>query len=172
MKISYKWLTDYIDIDMSIEEIAQKIKEGANKDIIDNLKKEAKRLGEEIPKIDEKAKELLEKRDEIRYKIGNITHESVPIAEDEEGNEIIRTVGNLPNFSYEPLSHVDLIEIIDGADIKRASKVSGTRFYYLKNDIALLNIALMQFALNHLTSIGFTPMWTPFFIKYDFFSIL
>lgn len=149
------------------KEIAQGIKEKASQDLIDSLKEESKRLGGVIPRADAEAKELLERRDEYRYQIGNILHESVPVAEDEEGNDIIRTVGKIPNFSFKPLSHVDLIEVIDGADIKRASKVSGSRFYYLKNDIVLMNIALLQFALEFLTSKGFNPMWTPFFIKYD-----
>jgi seryl-tRNA synthetase len=134
---------------------------------VEKLKRKAKKLAELIPKADDEASELLEKRDEIRYKIGNILHETVPVAEEEEGNEIVRSVGDIPKFSFKPMSHVDLIEIIDGADIKRASEVSGNRFYYLKNDIALLNLALMHFALDFLIVKDFTPMWTPFFIKYD-----
>lgn len=127
----------------------------------------SKEIGAQIPKIEKEANELLEKREEYHYKVGNIIDDTVPIAENEEGNEIVRVIGDLPKFSFKPLSHVDLIEIIDGADIKRASKTSGSRFYYLKNDIVLMNLALMQFALELLLSKGFTLLWTPFFIKYE-----
>ncbi|GAI80895.1 unnamed protein product, partial [marine sediment metagenome] len=54
-----------------------------------------------------------------------------------------------------------------GADTKKASEVVGSRFYYLKGDMVLLNLALIRFALDKLISKGYTPLWTPFFIKHE-----
>lgn len=135
--------------DGNIEEVIAKSKEVAN---------EIKELG---PKIEEYKK----LREEYRYKVGNIIDEDVPISDTEDDNTIIRKVGELPSFDFEPLNHVDLIEKIDGADIETAASVSGARFYYLKRDILHLNLALIQFALNELEAKGYTPLQTPFFVK-------
>ena len=112
-------------------------------------------------------KEFLKQREEYRYIVGNILHESVPVAETEEGNGIERTVGILPKFDFKPLNHVKLIETTGGADTKKAAEVVGSRFYYLKGDLVMLNLALLKFALDILQDKGFMPMWTPFFIKHE-----
>lgn len=135
--------------DGNIEEVIAKSKEVAN---------EIKELG---PKIEEYKK----LREEYRYKVGNIIDEDVPISDTEDDNTIVRKVGELPSFDFEPLNHVDLIEKIDGADIETAASVSGARFYYLKRDILHLNLALIQFALNELEGKGYIPLQTPFFVK-------
>ncbi|MHA1892950.1 MAG: serine--tRNA ligase, partial [Candidatus Helarchaeota archaeon] len=129
--------------------------------------KKSKQIKTQIERVENKQKEYLEKREEFRYMVGNIVHESVPIAETEEGNEIIREVGKLPEFNFDPESHVNLIELINGADTKKASEVVGSRFYYLKGDLVLLNLALMRYALDHLMKKNYFPMWTPFFIKHE-----
>ncbi|MEJ2251123.1 MAG: serine--tRNA ligase, partial [Candidatus Lokiarchaeota archaeon] len=120
-----------------------------------------------IEELEQKQNEFLEERDKFRYVVGNILHDSVPLGATEEDNEIIRIVGKKADFQFTPLSHVDLIELIDGANTEKASQVVGSRFYYLKGDIALLNLALMQFAVDLLQEKGFTLLWTPFFVKYE-----
>ena len=136
-------------------------KEGNIQEVISKSKQVAADIKELEPKIEEYEKI----RDEDRYKVGNSIDEKVPISDTEDVNEIIRKVGELPSFDFKPLNHVDLIEAIDGADTKIAGEVSGSRFYYLKQDILFLNLALIQFALNELTNKGYTPLQTPFFIK-------
>jgi seryl-tRNA synthetase len=129
--------------------------------------KESKELKEKIEDLEKKKEKCFGEREKYRYIVGNVLHESVPIAETEEGNEIVRKVGKKPKFEFKPLNHVELIETIDGADTKKASEVVGSRFYYLKGDLVSLNLALMRFALDFLQNKGFTPMWTPYFIKYE-----
>ncbi len=141
-------------------------KEKKTKEANEAIKK-SKQIKTQIERVENKQKEYLEKREEFRYMVGNIVHESVPIAETEEGNEIIREVGKLPEFNFDPESHVNLIELINGADTKKASEVVGSRFYYLKGDLVLLNLALMRYALDHLMKKNYFPMWTPFFIKHE-----
>lgn len=131
------------------------------------LQIKAKEVAGEVTALEPQIEEFIQKRDEYRYKVGNIVDETVPVSETEEDNEIIRKNGVIPSFSFKPQSHVDLIESIDGADIKRAAEVAGARFYYLKADLVYLNMALMKFAIDFLSEQGFTPFYTPFFIKKD-----
>ena len=127
----------------------------------------SKEIRQEIETLEKEKSKYFEEREKYRYIVGNILHNSVPIAETEEGNELIRNVGNIPKFDFEPLNHVELIEAIDGADTKKAAELVGSRFYYLKGDLVLLNLALMKFALDFLMSKGFISIWTPFFIKHE-----
>ena len=135
--------------DGNIEEVIAKSKEVAN----------------EIKELSAKNIEYLALRDDYRYKVGNVIDEDVPISDTEDDNVIVRKVGDLPEFDFEALNHVDLIEKIDGADIETAASIAGARFYYLKRDILHLNLALIQFALDELESEGYIPMQTPFFVK-------
>ena len=135
--------------DGNIEEVIAKSKEVAN----------------EIKELSAKNIEYLALRDDYRYKVGNVIDEDVPISDTEDDNVIVRKVGDLPEFDFEALNHVDLIEKIDGADIETAASIAGARFYYLKRDILHLNLALIQFALSELEAEGYIPMQTPFFVK-------
>jgi seryl-tRNA synthetase len=127
---------------------------------------EATKLDEKIKGLEREVKFLLEERDKYRYNIGNILHESVPVAPTEEGNEVVREWGKIREFDFKPKPHADLIERF--AEIERASKISGARTYYLKEDLVLLNLALIDFALRKLKEKGFILMWTPYFIKEEF----
>ena len=144
-----------------------KYKKTGDKKNAEEAIKESKDIKAKIDLFEHQKSEFFEQREKYRYIVGNILHESVPIAESEEDNQIIREVGRLPNFNFSPLNHVQLIETIDGADTKKASEVVGSRFYYLKGDLVLLNLTLMRFALDFLQKKGYTPMWTPFFIKHE-----
>ena len=129
--------------------------------------KKSKEIKEKIDELEKLRTQYLEQREKYRYMVGNTLHESVPIGETEEDNKIERTVGDLPRFDFKPLSHVDLITKIDGADLKKASEIAGSRFYYLKGDLVLLNLALLNYALEKLINKNYTPMWPPFFTKHE-----
>ena len=133
----------------------------------EETKIKSKEIKDKIDELEEKKTEFFERRENYRYIVGNILHDSVPIGETEEDNEIVITVGKLPKFDFKPLSHVDLITKIDGADTKKASEIAGSRFYFLKGDLVSLNLALIRFALDKLINKDYIPMWPPFFIKYD-----
>ena len=144
-----------------------KFKKAKENDKAEEAIKSSKEIKNQIDELEKQKSKFFELREEYRYKVGNLVHDSVPIAETEDGNEIVRTIGELPKFDFQPLSHVELISTIDGADTKKASEVVGSRFYYLKGDLVFLNLALMKFALDILQNKEFIPMWTPFFIKHD-----
>ncbi|MFX1345549.1 MAG: serine--tRNA ligase [Promethearchaeota archaeon] len=151
------------DISSQIGELRKK---GENQKAEEAIKK-SKEIKTEIDELEKQRIDFFDQREKYRYVVGNILHNSVPIGETEEENEIVRVVGEIPKFGFTPLSHVDLISIIDGADTKKASEIAGSRFYYLKGDLVYMNLALLQFALDKITSKNFIPMWTPFFTKYE-----
>lgn len=124
---------------------------------------EASKLDKKIRLLEREAKFLLNEREKYRYRIGNILHESVPIAPTEEGNEIVKVWGKIREFNFEPKHHADLIKKF--SEIERASRISGARTYYLKGDMVLLNLALIEFALRHLINKNFILFWTPYFIR-------
>ena len=129
--------------------------------------KQSKQIKEKIEELERSRVEYIEEREKYRYIIGNDLHDTVPIGETEESNVTVRKFGEIPEFDFQPLSHVNIIQDIDGADTKKASEVVGSRFYYLKGDIVLLNLALIRFALDKLISKGYYPIWPPFFIKHE-----
>jgi len=151
--------------DLSIQ-IGTFKKSGDNKKA-EKARFKSKEIKDRIDKLEKKKVEFFDQRENYRYIVGNILHDSVPIGETEEDNEIIITVGKLPKFDFKPLSHVNLITKIDGADTKKASEIAGSRFYFLKGDLVSLNLALLKFALDKLINKDYIPMWPPFFIKYE-----
>jgi len=151
--------------DLSIQ-IGTFKKSGDNKKA-EKARFKSKEIKDRIDKLEKKKVEFFDQRENYRYIVGNILHDSVPIGETEEDNEIVITVGKLPKFDFKPLSHVNLITKIDGADTKKASEIAGSRFYFLKGDLVLLNLALIKFALDKLINKDYIPMWPPFFIKYE-----
>lgn len=117
-------------------------------------KEEGKALKEEVKKYEIKLNELELKRQGILEAIPNLPHDGVPEGKDESENKVLRKWGEIPKFDFEPKDHVVLGEALDIIDIERATKVSGARFNYLKGGAALLELALIQFVFDLLTSEG------------------
>jgi seryl-tRNA synthetase len=97
----------------------------------------------------------------LMLKLPGIPWEGAPVGPDESSNMVIRTEGTPPKFAFEPLDHVALIEKNDWADLSRIVQVSGSRTYCLKGRLALLEGALMNWALQRLAGAGFTPITVP-----------
>ncbi|HEY4696277.1 MAG TPA: serine--tRNA ligase [Candidatus Hydromicrobium sp.] len=95
----------------------------------------------------------------------NLSHSTTPIGKDESGNVVESYYGKKPEFDFRPKSHVDLGVNLDILDEKRAAKISGSRFVFLKNEAVLLEFALVQYVLSILTSKGFTPLMPPLLVK-------
>ena len=73
----------------------------------------------------------------------------------------VRRWGTIPKFSFAPKDHVALGEALELIDFDRAAKVAGSKFYFLKNEAVLLELALKQYAINLLVAEGFSPIKTP-----------
>jgi len=107
---------------------------------------------------DELAAEIIE----IQSGIPNMTHPAAPIGEDDKSNlEVRRGKQEPPTFGFTVLDHVELAEKHDLIDFEAGAKIAGAGFYFLKNDAVLLELALQQYAVNHLIQNGFTPVITP-----------
>lgn len=173
LELDIKWRTAL----KNIEELRQKrneisikigeFKKSKNDKKTEEAIKKSKEIKKKIEDTEKLRVEYLDQREKYRYMVGNILHESVPVGETEEDNLVERVVGDLPKFNFEPSSHVDLISEIGGADLKKASEIAGSRFYYLKGDLVLLNLALLKYALEKLINKNYIPMWTPFFTKHE-----
>ncbi len=136
-------------------------KKSGNSEEAERILAQVANLGAEIEKLGSKADETEQNRDRIRMKIPNILHESVPLGDDDEGNTAHSMHGEKPTFDFEPKVHNDLIEENAWVDLGRAAKVVGSRFYYLKGDLARLELALQQFAIDFLVNRGYTLVQPP-----------
>ena len=132
---------------------------------ISGLIKKAKKVPEKIEKINVKTKKLQEEIKQIMYEIPNIIHKSVPIGKDDSKNYEIKKIGKPKKFSFPVKNHVELGEKLGMLDFDISTKVSGKGFYYLKGDLALLNMALINFARDYIIKQGFEYVEPPLMIK-------
>lgn len=126
---------------------------------------ESREIELQIKKIEKRVNENKEKIDYILMRLPNLLHESVPLGEGEADNVPMREWGDIPRFDFPVKDHIDLAFGLDIIDVERAGKVSGARFYYLKNEGVLLDLALIQFALGELVKKGYAPIEPPFMMR-------
>ena len=119
-------------------------------------------VNQEIRDIESETARIEAELRRLQMRIPNLLHESVPFGEDEEDNQVVREWGGRPTFDFDIKSHVDLLDLLDVADIPRAAKIAGARFYFLKNELVLLDLAMQQMALEMLIERGFVPVLPPF----------
>ena len=112
--------------------------------------KKVNAVNEKIKVTESETNEIEQELKRIQMSIPNILHESVPYGADEEDNEVVKEWGGRPEFDFDFKSHVDLLETLNVGDIPRAARLAGSRFYYLKNELVLLDIAMQQMALEML----------------------
>lgn len=126
---------------------------------------EMKEINADLKKFEEKLNEF-EKQYRIHFSAyPNLTHDSTPIGPDESGNMAHSVNGAKPEFDFDPKNHIELGTALDILDEERATKVSGSRFVYIKNEGVLLEFALIQHVLNTLVSRGFTPLIPPTLVR-------
>ncbi len=94
-------------------------------------------------------------------RIPNMTHPAAPVGRLDTDNKVIRTWGTKPAFDFKPLDHVALAEKHDLIDLDAGARVAGHGFYFLKNEAVLLELALVQYAMQKLLAEGFTLHTTP-----------
>jgi len=127
--------------------------------------KKGKLLKEELEKLEENLAKLSEELNTLLLKIPNPAKEDVRVGKNDTENEILKKVGEPTKFSFKPKDHLELGENLDIIDVLRASKISGARFYFLKNDAVLLEFALREFAFELLIKEGFIPIIPPVMVK-------
>ncbi|MGD8565523.1 MAG: serine--tRNA ligase [Candidatus Bathyarchaeota archaeon] len=125
----------------------------------------ARAIEAEITILSKQFKKEEEVRRHYHRQIPNLLHDSVPIGTDENENVTVKTWGKTAEFNFSIKDHIDLASKLHIVDLERASKVAGARFFYLVNEGVLLDIALMQFALEEMINKGFKPLEPPFLMK-------
>ena len=95
----------------------------------------------------------------------NVPHSSVPVGKDESENVEIARWGEPKKFSFPVKDHIELAKSLDLIDFERGAKIGGSRSYVLKNEAALLEMAIIAYAMQKLTAKGFTPLITPALVK-------
>ena len=126
-----------------------------------------KAIKAEIAAVEAALKEKEAALDEAMRRIPNMAHPDAPIGKEDTDNREVKQVGTVPQFDFEPKDHVQLAEYLDLIDFDAATKVSGVKFYYLKNEAVFLEQALVLYGLNVLRKHGFTPFITPDVAKED-----
>lgn len=127
----------------------------------EKLIEEGKGLKSKISQLEEKLNILNKQYHEELIKIPNMTHPTTPIGATEKDSKVIKEAVNIRQLNFKPKDHIELGKELDLIDFENAAKVSGQKFYYLKNEGALIEIALVQFAMKILVEKGFTPYITP-----------
>jgi seryl-tRNA synthetase len=138
---------------------------------IAKLKKAGKEATEQVTKaqdidveikiVEKKATEQEAKIRDYLLRLPNLLDDSVPLGKDSNDNVQVKTWGIIPQFTFPLKNHIDLALNFDLIDMERAGKVSGARFFYLKNDVALLDMALMSFALDLLSKKSYSAVVPP-----------
>ena len=140
---------------------AQAMKQKLDNDARQKLIDEGKKIKEELAEAEKTLSEVEAQLEEAARKIPNMAHPDAPIGKLDTENLEVKKVGTPRKFEFKPKDHVELMENLDLIDFERGTKVSGPKFYYLKNDAVFLEQALIQYALNTLRKHGFTPFITP-----------
>ena len=125
------------------------------------LKDESTALKTEIGTLDAELKVIEGDLLSNLLQIPNMTHPAAPVGTDAAANTVVVRHGEPRAFDFKPKDHVELCESLDLADFEAGTKVSGQKFYFLKNEAALLEIALVQYAMQAAVKEGFTPVITP-----------
>lgn len=179
-KEKIEWLDDLLKSDVEHRKLLQdnqKLRQRRNEltEEINKLKKQGKDIKEKIQeakelpaKINQSGERLEELRSKIEYclmRLPNILHSSVPAGKDANDNVVVKTWGKKPKFDFELKPHGELLQELGMANFEKAAEVSGHGFYYLIGDIALLEMALLNFAVDFLVKKGYTLIEPPLMLR-------
>ena len=144
--------------------ISEKKKEGL--DVSLELE-EMKDIGKKISSLNLLMSSTEKEFNKLMFSIPNLLDDSVPTGKDSNDNVVLRVVGEPSEKNFRYLDHVDLCTSLDLFDLERAAKVAGARFYFLKNDLVKLNLALINYALDFLEDNGYTLIQPPYLLNQD-----
>jgi seryl-tRNA synthetase len=126
---------------------------------------EGKKLKEKAGEIENELNKINLEYQELMVQVPTITAKDVPVGKDENENVEAEREGEPTKFDFEPKDHIQIAKDLDIIDFERGAKVSGYRGYYMKNEGASLQMALMMYALDQLVQKGFTLMIPPTLVK-------
>ena len=132
---------------------------------VDSLLKKARQIPGKIQETEDKTTELEQEIRELMHQIPNIISKETPLGKDASKNKEIKRGGKIPKFNFPVKTHVELLESFKIADFDSSARVSGTGFYYLKNELALLNQALIKFTIDFMKKKGYEYIETPLMLN-------
>lgn len=144
------------------KEIALRKKEGRD---VKKLLEEAARIPEKIKELEGKSEKYQEKARNGLLRLPNLLHESVPYGKDENDNVEIRRWGSPPSFDFKPKNHLEILENLGLIDSERGARAAGAGFFYLKEELVLLDLAIQRFAIDFLRKRGFVLIEPPLMIN-------
>jgi seryl-tRNA synthetase len=148
--------------------IARKKKEADTTTSANDEISKMKDISNRITELEIEQDQVLKKYRYLMMSIPNLLHESVPVGSTEKENVVIKERGNKrAKLAIAPKDHIDIATSFDLIDLERAAKISGARFYFLKNDLVKMNLALIQFGLDYLSNSGYTLVQPPYMIRKD-----
>lgn len=115
--------------------------------------------------LEQRFKALNDELTNLLLQIPNLPFDNVPVGKDEKDNVVLREVGEKPKFDFKPKDYLEIGTKLDLIDVKRAAKVAGSRFGYLKREFVLIEFALIKLAFDFLTKKGFIPLLPPVLLK-------
>ncbi len=128
---------------------------------------EGKAIRERVAALEKESKQVADDLKAALLTIPNMTHPDSPVGSDFMDNKVIRKWGEPTTWSFVPKDHVALAEALDLVDFEAGASVTGNKFYFLKNEAVLLELALVQYAIHKLVKRGFTPVITPDLARVD-----
>ncbi|MBS7605612.1 MAG: serine--tRNA ligase [Candidatus Bathyarchaeia archaeon] len=126
---------------------------------------EAERIQNEIKHLEGLVNETHQRAKYLLMRIPNLLHESVPYGRDENDNVEIRRWGSPPKFDFPPKSHIEIASNLGLVDEERANKVSGAGFFYFKEELVLLDLAIQRFAIDFLRKRGYILIMPPYMMR-------
>jgi seryl-tRNA synthetase len=132
-----------------------------------SLIEQGRQMREKIAQLEVELQSVEAELRDLQMQIPNLTHPDAPIAKDESGSVTLRMWGEKPKFDFTPLDHVALCEKHDLVDLEAGARVTGHGFYFLKNEAVLLELALIQYAVQTALKRGFTLFSTPDLARMD-----
>ena len=139
---------------------------GRSKDRPQELIEEMRSAGSQIKELEERLRSTGDKLDGLLLKVPNIPDDSAPVGPDESANVVVKTVGELPSFDFEPEAHWDIAERLGIIDFERGVRLSGSRFFVLTGAGAKLQRALISFMLDiHVERHGYTEVYLPYMVN-------
>jgi seryl-tRNA synthetase len=161
------------ELNLRVDEIRHKknilvnqisMKKKGDRDTLEEIKL-IKETSNTLSNLEAEKSELDTKFKRLMMLLPNLILDSVPIGNNESDNVMVRSHGTIKKLNFQAKDHVDLTTTLDLVDFERAAKVAGARFYFLKNDLVLLNQALIRMALDFLLDKSYTLLQPPYMIR-------
>jgi seryl-tRNA synthetase len=141
-----------------VSKLIPKEKDAAKKQ---ELIAEGKTLRQQVGDLEKQLKQVEDDLHAALLTIPNVTHPDAPVGTEAKDNKVLRTWGEPRKFDFAPKDHVALAEALDLVDFEAGASVAGQKFYFLKNEAVLLELALVQYAMQTLVREGYVPVITP-----------